>query len=87
MRRNKLFRTRIFGDIDLSGMAVEILFDEFLIATVMYEKGTENMEIEIYPSITKANNGTFFLNEFQAILEEAKKRAIQCAKEDEENPI
>ena len=81
---NKGFCTKILGDIDLEGMVILVCYDDQIIAEINYEKGIDNMEIEIISSQEGFPKRTFSLNGFFKILEEAKQLAIKCAKEDEE---
>jgi len=39
--------TKILGDVDLEGMVILICHDDQVIAEINYEKGIDNMEIEI----------------------------------------
>lgn len=83
---NKGFCTKILGDVDLEGMIILICHDDQVIAEINYEKGIDNMEIEIVSSPSQEGflKRIFSLDGFFKILEEAKQLAIKCAKEDEE---
>lgn len=81
---NKGFCTKILGDIDLEGMVILVCHDDQVIAEINYEKGIDNMEIEIVSSQEGFPKRIFSLDGFFKILEEAKQLAIKCAKEDEE---
>lgn len=81
---NKGFCTKILGDIDLEGMVILICHDDQIIAEINYEKGIDDMEIEIVSSEEGFPKRIFSLGGFFKILEEAKQIAIKCAKEDEE---
>ena len=76
---NKGFCTKICGDVDLEGMVILVCYDDQIISEINYEKGIDNMEIEIIPS----QEFIFPLQDFLNVLEKAKKLVIQCAKEDE----
>ncbi len=78
------FCTKICSDVDLEGMVVFVCHDDQIIAEVTYEKGIDNMEIEIVFSREGFPKRIFSLDGFFQILEEAKQLAIKCAKEDEE---
>ena len=65
------FHIEMCGDVDLEGMAIYISYDTEIIASITYEKGINNMEIELFP-----------LEDFFVFLEKAKKLAIKCAQED-----
>jgi len=77
------FCTKILGDIDLEGMVILVCHDDQVIAEINYEKGIDNMEIEIVSSQEGFPKQIFSLDGFFKILEEAKQLAIKCAKEDE----
>jgi len=81
---NKGFCTKILGDIDLEGMVILVCYDDQVIAEINYEKGIDNMEIEIVSSQEGFPKRIVSLDGFFKILEEAKQLAIKCAKEDEE---
>jgi len=81
---NKGFSTKILGDIDLEGMVILVCYDDQLIAEINYEKGIDDMEIEIVSSREGFLKQIFPLDGFFKILEEAKRLAIKCAKEDKE---
>ncbi len=80
---NKGFCTKILGDIDLEGMVILVYYDDQVIAEINYEKGIDNMEIEVLSSQEGFSKRIFSLDGFFKILEEAKQLAIKCAKEDE----
>ncbi|MGB7128303.1 MAG: hypothetical protein WBD50_04340 [Candidatus Rhabdochlamydia sp.] len=44
---NKKFRITLFSDLDFEGMVVDICFDNQVIAILNYEKGIDNIEIQI----------------------------------------
>ena len=67
---NKKFSIEMCSDLDFEGMVIDI----------SYEKGIDNMEIEIRPILDKL---IFSLGDFFVALEKAKQLAIKCAKEDE----
>ncbi len=80
---HKGFCTKILGDVDLEGMVVLVCYDDQIVAEINYEKGIDNMEIEIVPSREGFPKRIFPLDGFFKILEEAKQLAIKGAKEDE----
>lgn len=84
MAINKGFCTKILGDLDLQGMLILVCYDDCIIAEINYEKGIDNMEIEIISSQKDSPSPIFSLDDFFEILEQAKQLAIKCAKEDEE---
>lgn len=81
---NKGFCTKILGDIDLEGMVILVCHDDEVIAEITYEKGIDNMEIEIVSSQEGFPKRLFSLDGFFKTLEEAKRLATKCALEDEE---
>lgn len=84
MVMNKGFCMKILGDVDLEGMVIFVCYDDQIIAEINYEKGVDNVEIEIVPSPLKEfHKQVFSLDGFFKILEEAKQLAIKCSKEDE----
>lgn len=68
------------SDLDFEGMVIDICYDMEPIASINYDKGIDNMEIEMHPISEKL---IFPLDDFFLILEKAKQLAIKCAKEDE----
>lgn len=78
---NNKLSIELCGDLDFEGMVIDITYNKETIASINYEKGINNMEIEILP---KSKKFVFPLEDFLLILEKAKKLAIKCAKEDEE---
>jgi hypothetical protein len=79
---NKKLSIELFGDLDFEGMVINITCDRETIASINYEKGIDNMEIEISP---KSERLAFSLDDFLFVLGKAKKLAIKCAKEDEKD--
>ncbi len=61
-------------------MVINISYDMETIASINYDKGIDNMEIEMRPISEKL---LFPLDDFFPALEKAKQLAIKCAKEDE----
>ena len=80
---NKEFRTELCSDLDFEGMVVDVCFDAQRIAMVNYDKGIDNIEIEILSRKEAPPRLFFSLDGFFNILEEARAIAIRCAKEDE----
>ena len=70
------------SDVDLEGMAIYISYGTEKIASITYERGINDMEIELFPFGKRNNAQIFPLEEFFVFLEKAKKLAIKCAKED-----
>jgi len=67
------------SDLDFEGMVIDISYDMETIASVNYDKGIDNIEIEIHPISEKL---TFSLDDFFLAIERAKQLAIKYAKED-----
>jgi hypothetical protein len=80
----KTFLIETCSDLNYEGMVVDITFDNQRIAMINYDKGIDNLEIEILPSEDEPSECVFPLKDFLEILEKAKEITIQCAKEDEE---
>ncbi len=77
---NNGFSIILCGDLDFEGMVIDVKYNMYKIASINYEKGVDQLEIEFFSNSEKM---VFPLQEFLITLEEAKKLAIQCAKEDE----
>lgn len=78
---NSKLSIELCGDLDFEGMLLDITYNGEAIASINYEEGIDNMEIELLP---KSEEIVFPLEEFLLVLEKAKKLAIKCAKEDED---
>ena len=81
----KTFLIETCSDINYDGMVVDVSVDNRRIAMINYDKGIDQLEIEILLSTDQLSKCVFPLKDFLEILEKAKDIAIQCAKEDEEN--
>ena len=77
---NKKFSIEMCSDLDFEGMVIDISYDMETIASINYDKGIDDMEIEIRSISEKL---IFPLADFFLTLERAKQLAIKCAKEDE----
>ena len=80
---NKKFFIEMCGDVALEGMAIYINCGTEKIASITYENGIHNMEIEFFPFGKGKDPRVFALKEFLVFLEKAENLAIKCAKEDE----
>ena len=80
---NKKFHLQLCSDVDLEGMAIYIDYGTETVASITYERGINNMEIELFPFGKSKDSQVFLLDEFINALERAKNLAIKCAKEDE----
>ncbi|MGB7128287.1 MAG: hypothetical protein WBD50_04260 [Candidatus Rhabdochlamydia sp.] len=83
MTINKKFRITLCSDLDFEGMVIDVCFDNQPVAILNYEKGIDNIEIQILSQNTDSQECIFPLQDFLNVLEKAKKLVIQCAKEDE----
>lgn len=79
---NKKFLVEVCSDVDLEGMAIYISYGTEKIASITYENGIHNMEIELFPFGKSKDPQVFSLEEFLVFLEKAKKLAVKCAEED-----
>ena len=71
------------GDADFEGMVIDINYDGLRIASINYEKGVHDLQIELFPAHMKRSSLSFPLSDFHEALEKGKQLAIRCAKEDE----
>ena len=79
---NKKFLIEMCSDVDLEGMAIYISYGTEKIASITYENGVHNMEIELFPFGKSKDPLAFPLEEFLLFLEKARRLAIKCAEED-----
>lgn len=79
---NEKFSIEMCGDLDFNGMVIDISYNMTNIASVNYEKGIDNIEIEILPFGDNTQKLIFPLQGFLNALEKAKRLAKQCAEED-----
>ena len=77
------FTIEICGDLDFEGMVVDISYKMETIASINYEKGVDQMEIEIHNKRECPGKFTFPLKDFFDALERAKTIALKCAAEDD----
>ncbi|MBS0605617.1 MAG: hypothetical protein KF898_04065 [Parachlamydiales bacterium] len=76
---NEKFSIEMCSDLDYEGMVVDVSYDMETIASINYDKGIDNIEIEVYPISGKLK---FPLDDFFLVLEKSKQLAVKCAKED-----
>lgn len=84
MIRKKGFGIKTLSDVSVEGMIVIVVYDDQDIAEINYEKGIDQLEIELVHPVSHAK---FPLDDFFKTLERAKEVALRCAKEDAENPL
>jgi len=77
---NKRFSIEMCSDLDFEGMVIDVSYDMETIASINYDNGIDNMEVEMRPI---SENIIFPLDDFFLALRQAKQLAIKCAKEDE----
>lgn len=78
---NRRITIELSSDLDFEGMVVEITIDNSILARLNYDKGINNIEMElIFGEGCKSTN--IPLNDFLISIEKAKKLLIQCAEED-----
>lgn len=70
------------SDLNFEGMVIDISYNMQTIASINYDKGLDNMEIEIFPVKENSPELIFPFQDFLAALEKAKKLAMKCADED-----
>ncbi len=79
---SKKFTTELSSDLDFEGMIVEVCFDTQPIARLNYDKGIDDIEVELVFCSKDAGEMIFSLDGFLAAVEKARKLIIQCAEED-----
>ena len=80
----KTFLIETCSDVNYDGMVVDISIDNQRIAMINYDRGIDQLEIEILLSTDQLSKCVVPLKDFLEILEKARDIATQCAKEDEE---
>jgi hypothetical protein len=83
MNIDKKFHIKLCSDLDFEGMVVDICFGDQEVAMLNYDKGINNIEIQLPLQNKESQSLIFPLQDFLNALEKAKKLVIQCAKEDE----
>ncbi len=79
---NPNYRVDIVGDLEHEDLTADIYFQDQIVATLLQEKGFENLEIDIYPS--KLHKIWHFnYSEFEQVLQHAKKRLWELRKIEE----
>jgi hypothetical protein len=77
---NDKFFIELISDLDFEGMVVEVIFKNQIVARLNYDKGIENIEMEISPC--RDMSLVFPLEEFLSTIERAKKLVVKCYEED-----
>ena len=81
---NEKFSISMCSDLDYEGMVIDVCYNMKTIAMINYDKGRDNLEIEITPTNDKNKRALYSLKDFFDILEKAKNLAIKCATEDKD---
>jgi len=84
MSKNTGFSLDLFGDLDFEWMVVDVSCGLDTLTSVNYEKGINDIEIELVPYGIGGQKVLFPLEDFCSALQKAKELAIKCAKEDEQ---
>lgn len=71
------------SDLDFEGMVVYVNYDEQTLASINYDKGINNLEVEMFPFEYEGQKLIFPLQDFLAAIEKARKLALKCAEEDQ----
>ena len=70
------------SDLDFEGMVIDVRYDTHPIASINYDKGINNMEVEFCLFGGDFQKITLPLQDFLDVMEKAKKLALKCAEED-----
>jgi hypothetical protein len=81
---NGKFRTDIVGDLDYEDLIADIYFEDQIVAVLTQESGFENLRISIHPPKDK-EFWDFRLDEFEAVIHNAKERLWQLRKISEDS--
>lgn len=71
------------SNLDFEGMVIDISCNMMTIASINYDKGIENMEIEFFPFGNGVEKIILPMRDFVCVLEKAQQLALKCAKEDQ----
>ena len=77
------FSIELHGDLDFEGMVIEVSFAGQTIARMNYEKGVDNIEVEMLLHEESVRKLVFPLKDFLMVLEKAKQLVVRCAEEDQ----
>lgn len=83
MKTSNGFVIEISSDLDYEEVVANILYEEETVAILSQEKGLENLEIEIFPSV-EAKPWKFSFDDFLNALQLSKKCLIDMQKLTEE---
>lgn len=78
---NKKITIELSSDLDFEGMVVEITIENSILVRLNYDKGINNIEMELIPG-EGCKSANIPLNDFLTSIEKAKNLLIQCAEED-----
>ena len=76
------FKFSVGSDVDYENLVADIGFDNKLVALLTQEEGFENLRIQICFS-SESKYWDFRLDEFEEIVQQAKKRLWELRKTDE----
>jgi hypothetical protein len=78
---NRKITIELSSDLDFEGMVVDITIENSILLRLNYDKGINNIEMDLIPS-ESCKNVSVALNDFLSALEKGKKLLTQCAAED-----
>lgn len=81
--KNK-FSLELCGDLEFEGMVIDVCYGPDSIVSMNYDKGIDQLEVELHAWPKTAPNLSFPLEDLLTTLEDAETLAVRCAKEDEE---
>ena len=70
------------SNLDFNGMVIDISYNMMTIASINYDKGIDNMEIEFFPFGSNSEKIILPMRDFLSVLEKAQQLAVTCAEED-----
>lgn len=79
---NKKIKIELSSNLDYEGMVVYISIGNQELAILNYDKGEDNIEIEILPLPPGQDKLELPLDELMNILQQAKEILLKCAEQD-----
>lgn len=79
---NRKIKIELSSNLEYEGMVVYISFGNQEIGLLNYEKGAENLEIELLPLPPEQKKLELPLDELITALQRAKEILLRCAEED-----